>query len=398
MMNTLKEHRKLFIIIAIAVVAVLVAVITFFAVKNNQPETIEDKISKSTVGTDISEVTTVNGEPAASIVVAPPSQKWWDTLLGYSTNPTLKDLNFDDYDENADYVAFTMSPGNNFQSQGVLGLPTTFIVYENEDSATKVADFINSRGGLGFQQVGNMILFIQDGAYSDVNYAVDQFDNTKDRTDNADLELNDTAFMAFNFKSFTSLYAAGLNDNDSETVDTTLALLGMTNQTVWSGTSKDGLTWDGTFSNTDFKQPNTPTSIRDYLSGRSYYLDVDGSVKLTSEATDTNQTGVQYPAQSILISSGGMSVRSNEEAVGVDAEGTPIKALPASEGLYQVSVDLNRWLTVMRSGDVVYSYTGFQTLTATVKDATGKSTIVLEPITDENYLNDNNNVEETPSE
>lgn len=398
MMNTLKEHRKLFIIIAIAVVAVLVAVITFFAVKNSQPETVEDKISKSTVGTDISEVTTVNGEPAASIVVAPPSQKWWDTLLGYSTNPTLKDLNFDDYDEGADYVAFTMSPGNNFQSQGVLGLPTTFIVYENEDAATKIADFINSKGGLGFQQVGNMILFIQDGAYSDVNYAVDQFDNTKDRTDNADLELNDTAFMAFNFKSFTSLYAAGLNDNDSETVDTTLALLGMTNQTVWSGTSKDGLTWDGTFSNTDFKQPNTPTSIRDYLSGRSYYLDVDGSVKLTSEATDTNQTGVQYPAQSILISSGGMSVRSNKEAVGVDAEGAPIKALPASEGLYQVSVDLNRWLTVMRSGDVVYSYTGFQTLTATVKDATGKSTIVLEPITDENYLNDNNNVEETPSE
>jgi hypothetical protein len=93
-----------------------------------------------------------------------------------------------------------------------------------------------------------------------------------------------------------------------------------------------------------------------------------------------------------------MSVRSNSEAVGVDSKGEAITALPASEGLYQVSIDVNRWLAVMRNSDVTYTYTMFKTLTVTALDTSGKSTIKLEPITnEEDYLNDGE-ATETPLE
>lgn len=370
--------------IAIALVVGLIVLLMNTVWKSpTQAEIIND----SAPGQAINSLTTVNGEPAAAVVVAPPTAEWWWVLGTYSPNPVAYGLDFNKYTTGSKYIAYSLSPGADFKSYGMLGLPTTFIIYNDMDASNAAASVLQD-DGVPHQLVENVIFFVPEGAYSDVNYALNQY---KMAESSNDLDLNNKAMMFMGFKSFKTFMNASIEDDLSkETFSTLSALMGVTEDTYWSGVSADGYNWRGSFSNfVDPSELASPRDVQQYAENRRYIIKPDGSKVLPSETGE--ESGVIDPGTSTLFSSGVMEIRSNTEVAGPKENGgasdgsTDAKyiaqPLPESEGAYQINInDVNRWISTMLGSSGSMGYTTFKSLSITVqKDGSSTLNITLLP-------------------
>lgn len=373
------KKTKVWVTTAIAaVVTLLVVAGIIFIPKLFQPPIVSDKITSSVVGKNVTGLTSVNGEPASTVIIAPPTEDWWWILGVYSPNPVAYTLDFNTYKNGSKYIAYTTSPGGGFEAYGYLGLPTTFIIYESEDKAKANADLL-MQNGVSHQLIGDTIFFVPEGAYSDVNYALNQYSAA---TEGEELDLDGKAMMSLQYSSLKTFMTKGMKPLDAETFDTLAGLLGVTTETSWSGTSSDGFNWEGGFQGLETSSVNTPTDVQAYLDSRSYFLDNEGNLKPSSEATDDNQSGIFYPGQSRIIGESQLVLQSNDDSTThMDAEGNTEKAplLKDEEGVYRITIaDVNGLLASLLGDGVNYSYTTFESISVTIKKD-GSSTINIVP-------------------
>lgn len=361
---------------AIAVIGLVVAGIIFIP-QWTKPPTTEKVIKDSIVGEQILGITDVNGQPAASIVIAPPTQDWWWTLSTYTVNPVAYGLDFGKYGKGSKYIAYTLSPGGDFQSYGYLGLPTTFIVYNSDKEAQAAADLLVA-DAISHQLVGDMIFFVPAGAFSDVNYALNQYEEATSETE---LELDGKAMMFMQFKSIKDFIdLSSQSDLYKETFDTFSGMVGLTEESAWSGTSEDGLHWEGQFDEVEVDGINSPTDINNYINSRIYLLDeLTNEWVLVPETLEEGQEvgGIMEAGQSEIFAKEQINIRSNTE---VASAATPagkniVDPLPEEEGIYQINfTDFNGFLSSMLGPDSLSSYTTFQSVSITIQDD-GTSTI-----------------------
>lgn len=257
-------------------------------------------------------------------------------------------------------------------------MPTTFIIYESEDKAKANADLL-MQNGVSHQLIGDTIFFVPEGAYSDVNYALNQYSAA---TEGEELDLDGKAMMSLQYSSLKTFMTKGMKPLDAETFDTLAGLLGVTTDTSWSGTSSDGFNWEGGFQGLETSSVNTPTDIQAYLDSRSYFLDNEGNLKPSSEATDDNQSGIFYPGQSRIIGESQLILQSNDDSTThMDEEGNTEKAplLKEEDGVYRITIaDVNGLLASLLGDGVNYSYTTFESISITIKED-GSSTINIVP-------------------
>lgn len=363
------------------VVASLLTVLVVWLLNVSKPTTVADEIRNSAPGQAVMSLTDVNGEPAATVIIAPPTVEWWWTLGLYSPNPVAYTLDFSKYSEGSKYIAYSLSPGADFKSYGMLGLPTSFIIYNDAAAASKIAEILTA-DGVSHQLIENVIFFVPEGAFSDVNYALNQY---KMATENDTLELNGKAKMFMEYNSFKIFMDnAAVNDVDKETFDTLASLMGITANTYWSGESEDGLHWVGQFTGLEKSSLNSPQAIQTYIENRRYIVQPDGT--LVSPGEGVSETGVIDSGQSTLFSSGIMDIRSNTEvaAARVDTssdDGEPtgpkysVEPLPASEGIYQININkVNDWIGAMLGTENVLSLTTFEKISITIQED-GSSTV-----------------------
>lgn len=382
--------RKNIIIIAITTVIVLVAgLLTWFIVGSNQKPKIEEEFYNSQVGSSLDEITTVDGNKSATMMVAPATEKWWLTLLGYSTNVDLFDVPFSDISDGATYVAYSNSQGKEYVNYAVLGMPTSYIVYEDEAKAKAASEKLYNLSKFTFEQAGNFIIFNNIGAFSDVDFSLNEFKKQKDFVSDSNLIVEDKALVIFNVGDFSKMYKNYLDDYDKDTYDTLLAMFGATEETYWTGTSSDGLTWKGQFSNLQLDKTESPVTISKFLMEKSYFLSKDGEILPGSEATDSNQAGTIFSRQSTLMSSGTLTIKSRHEAVDYTEEketgiGTP---LTEKEPIYQIKADLNKLLSNLGSFELEFLFTSFKTVQVDITGVNGESTITFTPLSEEDYAN-----------
>jgi hypothetical protein len=195
------KSKPLIIAIAGALVLALVGVAVFFFVstRNANPAV---KLQSSQVGSSLDSLTTVNGIQPASTMVAPATDAWWQMLIIHSTNVHLKSLPFEKISANAKYVAYTLSAGDKFQLFNTVGMPTNYIVYENEEAAVLAAEILNLDGGYSFQQVGNFIMFGTPGSMSDVDFVLKSFEESKNFVADKGFLTGGKALTVFSFANF----------------------------------------------------------------------------------------------------------------------------------------------------------------------------------------------------
>lgn len=382
--------RKNIIIIAATTVIVLVAgFLTWFFINSNQEPKLEEEFYNSQVGSSLDEITTVDGKKSATMMVAPATEKWWLTLLGYTTNVDLFDMPFSDISDGATYVAYTNSQGKKYVNYAVIGMPTSYIIYEDEAKAKAAADKLYELGTFTFEQAGNFIIFNNIGAFSDVDFSLAEFEKQKDFVSDKNLIVEDKALVIFNVGDFSNMYKNYLDDYDKETYDTLMAMFGATEETYWTGTSSDGLTWDGKFSNLQLDKTESPATIADFLLKKSYFLSKDGKILPGSEATDSNQSGTIFSRQSTLMSSGTLIVKSRHEAIDYTEDNELGKGTPLTEDepLYQIKADLNKLLSSLGSFEMEFMFTSFKTVQLDINDVNGESRITFTPLSEEDYLN-----------
>lgn len=383
-MNITKKTRTVIVSIvgAITVLALVVAGIIFIPQWMKEPTT-EDIIKDSAVGEQILGITDVNGQPAASIVIAPPTEEWWWVLGTYTVNPVAYGLDFNKYNTDSKYISYTLSPGGDYLGYGYLGLPTTFIVYNSDESAKKAADLLVA-DGVSHQLIGDIIFFVPVGAYSDVNYALNQYEAA---TSEKELELDGKAMMFMQYKSIkTFVDNSAQSDLYRETFDTLSGMLGLTEDSSWSGTSEDGLHWEGEFSGVDVEALNSPTDIQNYLSTRVYMLDENTQewVLVPLEEMEPQQEigGIMENDQALMFSSGELNIRSNTEVAGPKTESGNdiIKPLPESEGAYQINfTNFNAFLATIIGPDALTGYTTFASVSITIQeDGTSTMDVTLD--------------------
>jgi len=364
--------------IAVFVVAVLVAGYFLFLA----PKTQQQKLEESTTYEMITGMTSVNGIEPASTVVAPASQKWWDNLLQFSSDDALDEVDYSPLSKNAQYIAFTNSPGDSYQLYASLGMSTTFIVYNTTEDARAAGKTLGDEGHSHFVRA-NMLMFLPEGAQTDLDYAIAQFVNSELVIEDNDLSLDDSAVWQINFADFSKMYTKDKPAEDIKVFETTMALMGISEESGWIGTSTDGLSWEGEIVNPAINELPDPSTVEGYLASQVGFLLKDGTVGYGDEVTEENQTGIIYQRQSLLTSY--MLISNNEEVAGSLTNDDTLetdegKILPKSEGIFRVETSPNAFFALMMAQSSVYAVTDFSNVVFTLKDTDGTSTIKLTPI------------------
>lgn len=386
-MSTKTKKRVYIAAGSIVLVGIIVGVIFFILNLNKPTPTMEDMLGETDLGSNINSLVTVAGEPASTVLIAPSNEKWWYTLTAYTPNPVVYGLDYDRYSKGSEYLAYTLSPGAGFESYGSIGLPTTFIVYEDDKKALTAASLLEA-DGIAHQLIANMVFFVPEGAQSDVNYALNQFTVAEGKEEFA--LGDDEAQLFFGYGALKQLFTKNIEEKDAVAFDTLAGMMGITTDTYWSGSSNDGFTWDGFFTGLDVKNISSPTDISTYMSSLWYVKDENGEYVLGDEFASEHpldpdskggdlpgQSGLIDTAQATIMATGALAVRSNDDTGGTDANGDKLPVLPASEGVFQaVFGDVNSFLGLMHSDDAIYPYTTFDTMTFTVK-ADGSSNVKL---------------------
>lgn len=373
-----RVSKKTIILSSIAVgllVTIIVGYFIFLA-----PKSQEDQLEESTTYEMITGLTSINGIEPSSTVIAPASQKWWDSLLLFSSNQTLDELDYSTLSNNAKYIAFTNSPGDSYKIYAKLGMSTTFIVYNTSEDAREAGRSLSPTTPSFVR--ANLLMLLPEGARSDVDYAITQFTNSTAVIEDSDLSLDDNAVWQINFADFSNMYTNGETQEDIDVFENTSIMLGIASEAGWIGTSTDGLNWDGKLVNSATNTVPDPTNIMAYLSSQLGYLLKDGTVASPDLVTEENQTGVIYQRQSLLTSY--MLISNNEEVAGglTDYDTGEIdkgEVLPESEGILQIETSPNAFFGLMMAKTSIYAVTDFSNVIFTIEDADGTSNIKLTP-------------------
>lgn len=367
----------------IAALVVIVLVITLVSVTNKQPTALE-KVEKSETYSQVKNAVTVSNIKPGSVVVAPANEKWWNSLLEFSNNADLKKIDFEKISKDATYVAYSNSNGIQYAATDTLGLSTTFVAYTTEKAAAGAYKALMNTTPVAVK--GNLLLFIPEGAFSDIDYSLKaNKDKIKIKLDTSDIDLNGQAVWRIDFDDFAKTYTQDKEALDIEVYNNTLKMLGVTKGTEWLGYSKDGLNWSGKFYTQDNEYKlSSPNKVITYLNNQIAFLKQDGSYAygMNNAIPEDEQTGVILPRQSIVTSY--MRISDNKSSSGgiLDKESGKVikgKALPKSEGIYQVEIEPNSWLSFMMNADTSSDYTKFSKMTLTITDEKGNSKIALEP-------------------
>jgi hypothetical protein len=368
----------------IATLVIVALIVTLLAVHKSQPTALE-KVDKSQTYSQVEKAVTVSNIKPGSVVVAPADEKWWKTLLEFSSNNDLANVDFNKVSKGATYVAYSNSNGIQYAATDTLGLSTTFVAYDTEKAATEAYKAIMDTTPVVAK--GNLLLFVPQGAFSDIDYSLKtNKDKIKITLDTSDIDLNGQAVWRIDFDDFSKTYTQNKEALDIEVYNTTLKMLGITKGTEWMGYSKDGLNWSGKFYTKDNEHKfSSPNKIITYLNNQIAFLKQDGSYAygMNNAIPEDEQTGVILPRQSIVTSY--MRISDNKSSAGgiLNKESGKVvkgEALPKNEGIYQVEIEPNSWLSFMMNADTSSQYTKFSKMTLTMTDDKGNSKIALEPV------------------
>ena len=337
----------------------------------------------------ISAMLTIDGVKPASIMVAPATDTWWNALLTASPNQSLDSVKFSDISSGAQYVATSMSKGKQYVNASSVGVPTTFVIYntpaEAEAAYQKIilanmptnAEVIDSSTKLYPTVSGNFLLFIPEGSFSDVDYALNAYKTVAG--DNAKMKTlsNKQATWTLDFEDFATILNGDSSKESKKVYTDLVSQLGIGKDTTWSGTSTDGLTWEGSFQNYQAANVSTPAEIATFLNSLITYN--PGQLELS----DKPETGYDIPITDInqaIIGSCCMIVSNSDSTVGSIIDGTgSIKGAPlGNKGFLEVEIAPNTWMGIIAKR-TAYEFTGFKTMTVLVKDKNGASTITLSP-------------------
>lgn len=379
----MSKKAKLAILITAVILVIAIVVTVIITLPKNDNSKLET-LKKATTYSEISKAVTVSNIKPGSVVIAPATDKWWKSLKQFSSNTDLEKVDFNKVSKGATYVAYSNSNGIQYAATDTLGLSTTFVAYGTEKAATEASKALGET--LPVVAKGNLLLFIPQGAFSDVDYSLkENKDKIKIKLDTSDIDLNGQAVWRIDFDDFAKTYTQDKNALDIDVYNTTLKMLGVTKGTEWLGYSKDGLNWSGKFYTQDNEYKlSSPNKIIAYLNNQIAFLKQDGSYAygMNNTIPEDEQTGVILPRQSIVTSY--MRISDNKSSSGgiLDKESGKVikgKALPKSEGIYQVEIEPNSWLSFMMNADTSSDYTKFSKMTLTITDEKGNSKIALEP-------------------
>lgn len=377
---TSEPKKKLTLIIGVAIGLVVVLVAGFLTFMLLKPSTTQQNVNSKTFEMVTGAVTVDKVKPA-SIVLTPATQEWWNKLTNFTSNIEIAKVDFNSLKDGAVYNAFTVSKGKKFKNYSSFGLPTTFIVYSDVKKAEAASAKVDAT--IDHVQAGNMLLFLPAGAFSDVDYALTQYKDATKVT-GSDLNLNGKAMWQISVKEFNSIYLQGRKQEDIQTYNQFLSKIGVTENTGWVGYSKDGLSWDGNVVNGNLGAAVSLKDLNAFLSQQVAYLKTDGTLAYGQNVPPENeQSGIIYPRQSIL-SNCCMIISNNSETIGEllpDNSKDKItgKPLTKTEGIYQVQAYSNKFLALMMGDTTAYPVWGFDKVTFTLQDISGKSNITLTP-------------------
>lgn len=342
----------------------------------------------------ISAMLTIDGVKPASIMVAPATDTWWKMLLASTPNRVLDNVKYSTISNGAVYISTATSKGKQYTDASAVGVPTTFIVYDTPASANAAyqklmsetaplnTDIADSNTALVPVVEGNFLLFIPQGAFSDLDYALEAYNNvTKDDAKMKTLS-NKQATWSIDFADFANILNVNSDKSQEKVYIDLVSKLGIGETTTWSGTSKDGLVWKGKFNNYAADKVATPSAISAFL-GSLVTTGVDTS-ELPSFDSKDSPSGYDIPITAVnqaIINSCCMIISNSDSTSGslINSDGKMISgAALGQKGFLEIAITPNTWMGIM-ANRTSYPFTGYETMTILINDKNGDSTITLVP-------------------
>lgn len=385
------KHKVVIITLATCLVLALVAVAASWYLRT-QNENPQNQLRSSSTYEMIS--TVLAQEPAqepASMLVAPPTEKWWKYLSEGNMNTQVAEVPFEAIATKASYFAYTISPGAGYENHLSIGLPTTFIVYETNADAVAVGNGLSKNGVSSFVR-GNLVLLLPPGAHTDVDYSLSQFIRSGQTITQKDINLGDQALLSINFSEFQKVYPQNWEENEKEIFQQAFALAGVQPEgSGWVGTSTDGKIWKGNlfgFVPTPELVTN-PGALHDFL-GKQVEYTLDDGTKTTESPVD-DFSGVIDFRQGAAADYLNVATQDSARAGIFDTETStlmevkPLKERGSNDRL-EVTVDVNEWLGNMEGMNSSVNLLPVERVVFTLHDMSGASTIQFTEKPEEEFI------------
>lgn len=379
--EVLPKKEKITILSVLSGMLIVVFILVIgFSVKNS----LDNKVTPQSY---LEDITTIDNVQPGSLALAPATAEWWHSLLIFTPNRSLDALDFNTISKGAKYVAFTTSKGSTFGAVDAIGTPSSFIIYNTEADAQAAWEIVKPYYPSITDK--NVLLFAANGAYADIDYALIQFEKTKSKNSTnkmEDINLHGKALWTLSVEDYTNILMKDSTKLDKDFMTETLTSLGFTKNTVWSGTSNDGLVWEGSFSNFDGNAVKTPTELSNMFFAS---IDAEGKPVPTPTIDPNLESGIDVAIdgtrrkQSLLWGCC-MAMATETEAVGgitdINDKTNMIAKLDKGQGFYDLKILSSPWQASMR-GDIntSYPFAGYNEMDIFVKDKSGKATITLIP-------------------
>lgn len=373
------SKKKLTIIIASLVVLVLAVTggVFFFLSQNNNAQ---ERLQSSSTGKQIIATLDAAEHAPSTITVAPASQKWWDILTKtLPQNQQLEQLTYDKVSNNATYLATSISGGGMYSDYYKFGMNTMMVIYETHADVLVTAETMPL--GVPYFVSGNLLILPPKEAFADVDYVLTALDNTAEVITHNDLKLEDKALMSVDLHSLILNTAKSVEGiSEAQFIRDFGTLFGLQENSGWVGTSTDGVTWEGSFYNLT-RLPSI-TEIAEYYNDAARMILVDGrEIRPEELENEEDYSGFVDPHQGYALQV--FSVRTNHVAIGANTydlsyPGENPGPLPVEEGVYQIVMNPNPFISYMKDMKMTYPFTNVELMTITLLDETGTSVIVFE--------------------
>lgn len=372
-----KENRPKIIGIAVALAVVIVGIIVAVVVSMNIAQE-----KRTSVAGAIEIFTTVDGVPPASVMIAPASDKWWNNVLQYTSNRNLDNVKYGSIANGAKNIAYSTSKGGQYKSIGALGVPTTYVIYDTVDNAS-AAEKLMTAAGIQTYLYENVLVFITEGAFSDVDYTLASL---KDKETNTIKPINlSEAKWTINFGNFKELYSATFaKPEDVLTFEAFTSSLGISNDTTWEGTSSDGLTWNGKVNNFNAGSVKTPQEIISLITSPTQ-KQLDKMKELTAKGT-TKENEVSedsFPLSSRvqrMLPSCCMNISNTETSLGSYIwDGVGVEGKKLDSGVFQMTFLINDFIALLAGNTAAYPISNFGLVQITLTDMNGSTKVVFTP-------------------
>lgn len=377
--NWFVRNRVLVITLVTCLVVGLVAGLISWNLHNRTPQPQEALKSSTTYEMVSTVLAQETAQEPASIMLAPATEDWWKFIAEKNMNLQVRDLDFNNLSRKAVYLAYTISSGEKFTGHLMMGLPTTFVVYETTDDAVAVSEQLNANGISNFVR-GNMLLLLSPGVHTDVDYSLDQFIRSEQVITAEDVNLGDQAVLMMNFSEFQNIYPQNWDEDDRAVFQKAFATMGVQPEgSGWTGTSTDGKTWQGNLYGfvPQSELLTDPTALHTVLDKTAQYVLPDGTI-----ATEPPEefSGVINPQQAAagnyfdVATQEGTSVGTFNAETGTLSD---VKSLSerGSSDVLEVTVDVNEWLGFMEGNSSAAQLLPVERAIFTLHSLDGRSTL-----------------------